>query len=87
MHVSLPSKCYREILPLRIANTHTQSDGHVSNEERGIKVKRATALHSERGEKRKKKGGREGSEVGRDGKTKRGRWKAGAGVLRPPGNF
>lgn len=39
------------------------------------------------GVKREKKGGREGSEVGRDGKTKKGRWKAGAGVPRPPGNF
>lgn len=93
MRVLLASYCCREILPLRITNTHgrahthTQWDGNVSNEERGIKVKRATALHSERGEKRRKKGGREGSEVGRDGKTKKGRWKAGAGVLRPPGNF
>lgn len=67
--------------------THTESERHVSNEERGIKVKRATALHSERGEKGEKKGGRECSEVGRDGKTKKGRWKAGAGVPRPPGNF
>lgn len=72
------------------AHTHTQSERHVSNEERGIKVKRATALHSEEGgrggERGEKKGGREGCEVRRV-EGKKGRWKAGAGVLRPPGNF
>lgn len=52
--------------------THTQSDGHFSNEEREIKVKRATVLHSEQGEKGKKREGRGVSEVGRDGKTKKG---------------
>lgn len=90
MRVSLASYCCREGLSLRIAKhtcAHTQSDGHVSNEERGIKVRRATVLHSEQGEKRKKEGGREGSEVGRDGKTKKGRWTDGTGVLRPPRNF
>lgn len=88
MRVSLASYCCREILPFRIANTHAHSQTGTSvMRSRGIKVKRTTALHSERGEKRKKEGGREGSGVGRDGKTKKGRWKAGAGVLRSPGNF
>lgn len=55
----------------------------LSNEEQGIKVKRATVLHSELVEK----GGRKGNEVGTNGKMKKGRWKAGAGVLRLPRNF
>lgn len=56
------SHCCGEMLCLHIANT--QSDGHVSNEEHGIKVKGATALHLEQGEKRK--GGGVG-EVGGEG--------------------
>lgn len=62
-------------LPLRIPNTHahthTPSDGHFSNEERGIKVKRATVLHSERGEKRKKRKEEKSARWGGMGKRRR----------------
>lgn len=77
-------------MPFRIANTHACTHSQMGTSvmrSRGIKVKKATVRHSEWGEKRKQEGGRKGSEVGRNVKTKKGRWKAGAGVLRPPGNF
>lgn len=51
--------------------TLTQSDGHFSNEEQGIKVKRATVLHSERGEKRKKRKEEKSARWGGMGKRRR----------------
>lgn len=90
MRVTLALYCCREILPLRIANTHARTHSQT-----GTSVMRSEESKSKEpqhctlsGVKRERKGEEEKAVrwVGRR-KTKKGRWKAGVGVLRPPGNF
>ena len=84
--LSLASHGCGEILPPRIANTHARTHSRTGtsvmrSEESKSKEPQRCTLSRVRGERERE----EGKAVRWE--TKEGRWKAGAGVLRPPGNF
>lgn len=100
VYVSLTSHCCKKILALCIANTNARSHTHTHTNKHAESQKGTSVMRSKESKSKgplhwtltgvkteRRKGGQEGSEVGRDEEKKKGRWKAGAGVLRPPGNL